>query len=115
MTSSTHRTRQSLRSQIATADTAAVNRANELNATNVLNISKQAYDNLWTYYADTMEFAWKSAENELDRMNSMAIAQLSADAQAEAARLAAKSGAGKAIGGLIGTLGTAALEFGLPF
>ena len=74
--------------------------ANELNATNVLNISKQAYDNLWTYYADTMEFAWKSAENELDRMNSMAIAQLSADAQA-AAKLAAKSGAGKAIGGLM--------------
>ena len=103
------------RREIATADTAAVNRANELNATNVLNISKQAYDNLWTYYADTMEFAWKSAENELDRMNSMAIAQLSADAQAEAAKLAAKSGAGKAIGGLIGTLGTAALEFGLPF
>jgi hypothetical protein len=103
------------RREIATADTAAVNRANELNATNVLNISKQAYDNLWTYYADTMEFAWKSAENELDRLNSMAIAQLSADAQAEAGRLAAKSGAGKAIGGLIGTLGTAALEFGLPF
>ena len=103
------------RREIATADTAAVNRANELNATNVLNISKQAYDNLWTYYADTMEFAWKSAENELDRMNSMAIAQLSADAQAEAAKLAAKSGAGKAIGGLIGTLGSAAIEFGLPF
>ena len=105
------------RREIATADTAAVNRANELNATNVLNISKQAYDNLWTYYADTMEFAWKSAENkELDPgLNSMAIAQLSADAQADAAKLAAKSGAGKAIGGLIGTLGTAALEFGLPF
>jgi len=103
------------RREIATADTAAINRANELNATNVLNISKQAYDNLWTYYADTMEFAWKSAENELDRLNSMAIAQLSADAQADAAKLAAKSGAGKAIGGLIGTLGTAALEFGLPF
>jgi hypothetical protein len=62
-----------------------------------------------------MEFAWKSAENELDRMNSMAIAQLSADAQAEATKLAAKSGAGKAIGGLIGTLGAAAIEFGLPF
>ena len=100
------------RREIATADTAAVNRANELNATNVLNISKQAYDNLWTYYADTMEFAWKSAENELDRLNSMAIAQLGSDATIEAQKLASSSAAGNAIGGLIGTLGAAAIEFG---
>ena len=55
------------RRSIATADTAAVNRANELNANAVLDISKTAYDNLWNYYADTMEWAWKSSENELDR------------------------------------------------
>ena len=101
------------RREIATANTAAINRANELNATAALNISKQAYDNLWTYYADTMEFAWKSAENELDRINSMAIAQLSADATTRAQELANSSAAGSAIGGLIGTLGGAAIEFGL--
>ena len=101
------------RREIATANTAAINRANELNATAVLGISKQAYDNLWTYYSDTMEFAWKSAENELDRLNSMAIAQLSADATTRAQELASSSAAGQAIGGLMGTLGGAAIEFGL--
>ena len=101
------------RREIATANTAAINRANELNATAALNISKQAYDNLWTYYSDTMEFAWKSAENELDRINSMSIAQLSADATTRAQQLASSSAAGTAIGGLISTLGGAAIEFGL--
>jgi len=99
------------RREIATANTAAINRANELNATAVLDISKNAYDNLWTYYADTMEWAWTSAENELDRLNSMAIAQLSADAQKAAQDAASKTAAGTAIGGLIGTLGAAAIEF----
>jgi len=99
------------RREIATANTAAINRANELNATALLDISKNAYDNLWTYYADTMEWAWTSAENELDRLNSMAIAQLSADAQAAATKAAGKSAAGSAIGGLIGTLGSAFIEF----
>ena len=51
------------------ADTAAVNRANELNANAVLDISKTAYDNLWQNYKDVMEFAWKSAESQLDRLN----------------------------------------------
>ena len=99
------------RREIATANTAAINRANELNATALLDISKNAYDNLWTYYADTMEWAWTSAENELDRLSSMAIAQLSADAQAAATKAAGKTAAGSAIGGLIGTLGSAFIEF----
>ena len=99
------------RREIATANTAAMNRANELNATALLDISKNAYDNLWTYYADTMEWAWTSAENELDRINSMAIAQLSADAQKAAQDAASKTAAGTAIGSLIGTLGAAAIEF----
>jgi len=99
------------RREIATANTAAINRANELNATSLLDISKNAYDNLWTYYGDTMEWAWTSAENELDRINSMAIAQLSADAQSAATKAAGKTAAGAAIGGLIGTLGSAFIEF----
>jgi len=78
----------------------------------VLDISNQAYANLWQYYGDTMEWAWTSAENELDRMNAMAMAQLSADATAKAQKAAAKTAAGSAIGSLIGTLGSAFIEFG---
>ena len=101
------------RREIATSDTAAINRANELNAKAVLDISNQAYNNLWQFYGDTMEFAWKSAENELDRMNAMAMAQLSATATKDAQKMASSSAAGSAIGGLIGTLGSAYLKYKL--
>ena len=98
------------RREIATADTAAVNRANELNATAILDVSKTAYDNLWSYYSDTMEFAWKAADNELDRMNNLAMAQLSADATLAAQQAASSSAAGSALGGLLGTLGSAYID-----
>ena len=95
------------RRQIATADTAAVNRANELNANAILDISKQAYSNLWNYYSDTMEWAWTSAENEIDRNNALAIAELDADTRSKVAAEGASSAAGNAVGSLIGTLGSA--------
>ena len=95
------------RREIATADTAAVNRANELNATAILDMSKQSYDNLWNYYADTMEWAWTSAESELNRMNDLAVAELSAKTQTDVAAAQKKSSAGKAIGNIIGTIGSA--------
>ena len=101
------------RREIATADTAAVNRANELNANAVLDISKEAYDNLWSYYNDTMEWAWTSADNQIERINKMAIAQLDAKARTEAMAMQSSSAAGTAIGGLIGTLGSAAIKRGL--
>ena len=101
------------RREIATADTAAVNRANELNANAVLDISKEAYDNLWSYYADTMEWAWTSADNQLERINKMAIAQLQADQMDRANEMSSGSAAGTAIGGLIGTLGSAAIKQGI--
>jgi len=87
------------RRQIATADTAAVNRANELNAAAVLDISKQAYDNLWNYYADTMEWAWTSAENDKDRVVQMALGELSAKTQSNLAQLRLDAEESGAIGG----------------
>ena len=97
------------RRQIATADTTAINRANEINAQNVLAISNQAYANLWQQYGDTMEWAWTSAENAQDRISAMAIADLDATSRFEVAQEAASSAAGTAIGNLIGTLGSAYL------
>jgi len=97
------------RRQIATADTAAVNRANELNANAVLDISKTAYDNLWQHFSDTMEWAWKSAESELDRITNVAIAELDADATTALANANKSSAAKSAIGKLIGEMGVAAI------
>jgi hypothetical protein len=86
------------RRQIATADTAAINRANEINATNVLDISKTAYDNLWQYYSDAMEFAWESADNELERQTTIATARIAADATISSAELQKDYNNSKSIG-----------------
>ena len=87
------------RRQIATADTAAVNRANELNAAAILDISTTAYNNLWQHYADTMEWAWTSAENDKDRIVQMALGELSAKTQADMAKLKLDAEESGAIGG----------------
>ncbi len=103
------------RREIATADTAAINRANELNASAILDIGKTAYDNLWNYYADTMEWAWESAESELERINNLAIANLDAQTRADVAKEQSSSAAGSALGSLVGSLGSAYIKgsFGL--
>ena len=98
------------RRQIATADTAAINRANELNAAAVLDISKTAYDNLWSHYSDTMEWAWKSAESELDRVTQLAIAEIDSEATMAGASQSNKAAATSAIGSIIGQLGAAAIS-----
>ena len=61
-----------------------------------------------------MEWAWTSAESELDRLSAMAIAQLSATAAKDAQEAAGKTAAGSAIGSLIGTLGSAFIEYSSP-
>ena len=101
------------RREIATANTAAVNRANEINANAVLEMSRDSYDNLWNYYADTMEWAWTSAEAQLDRYQEMAVEQLRADKTIEAENIAAQTESGKSIGGMISALGSAAITKGL--
>ena len=98
------------RREIATADTSAINRANELNAKAVLDVSNNQYDNLWQFYADTMEWAWKSSESEFDRIRDMTVANISADAQKEASERAASSSRGSAVGSLVATLGAAAIK-----
>ncbi len=95
------------RRQIATADTVAVNRANELNANSLLGISKEAYDNLWTYYADTMEWAWTSAESELDRIQKLAVANIQSDSLKEARAMEADAKAASGLGSMVGTILTA--------
>ena len=98
------------RREIATADTATINRANELNAKAVLDVSNNQYDNLWQFYADTMEWAWRSAESEQDRINALAVAEVSKEAQEFAAN-ASKAAAGKsALGSMLGTLGAAVIR-----
>ena len=95
------------RRQIATADTVAVNRANELNASALLNMSDTAYNNLWQYFGDSMEWAWTSAENERSRVVNLAIEQLRADSNADLAEAKLDYASSASFGKLIGTILTA--------
>ena len=97
------------RREIATADTAAVNRANEINAQALLGMSTASYNNLWQFYADNMEWAWTSAENERKRINDLAVVQLQADAQFDAMKYKADADSSAGFGNLIGSIFTSDL------
>ena len=94
------------RREIATADTAAINRANEINAAAMLDISESAYNNLWQYYADTMEYAYTAANNERDRMTQLAVAKMQVDANFDIAKWNADSNSTAAIGNAIVKIAT---------
>ena len=94
------------RREIGTADTASINRTNELNANAMLNISDTAYNNMWQYYADTMENAYTAANNERDRMTKLAVAKLNADSEFDIAKWQADASSTAAIGQAIVQIAT---------
>ena len=98
------------RREVATADTAAENRANELNAINTLDISNQAYDNMWNTYGDQMEWAVNSYESEADRVNALTLETMRQDGTEKAAKYAADSKSSSAIGGAVVSLLTAGAD-----
>ncbi len=98
------------RREIATADTAAVNRANEVNAASLLGYSQQAYNNLWQYYADNMEWAWTSAENERQRYMNLTVAKMQQDTSITLAKAKEDYESSSAFGGLIGKVLTSDLS-----
>ena len=92
------------RREIATAGTAAVNRANEINAASVLDMSNQAYSNLWQEHADMMEWAWTSSDNERDRQNAVTLSNLAAGNARSAAEYQADVQSSSAIGDFVSKL-----------
>ena len=103
------------RREIATAATAAVNRANEINAASVLDMSNQAYSNLWQEHADMMEWAWTSSDNERDRQNAVTLSNLAAGRERSQSEYAADISSSSAIGDFVSklALGYAGKAFGL--
>ena len=77
------------RRQIATVDTAAINRANEINAKAILDVSSSAYNNLWQGFRDNMEFAWKSSDNALERAKDITLRKMEDEANVASAALKA--------------------------
>ena len=98
------------RREVATADTEAVNRANELNAQNTLDISDTAYNNLWQAYGDAMENSFQAGENEANRQTNMTLTILNNKADAASAKLARDAASSASFGKLIGTVLTSDLS-----
>ena len=92
------------RREIATAATAAVNRANEINAAAVLDMSNQAYSNLWQEHADMMEWAWTSSDNERDRQNAVTLSHLAAGRERSQQNMQADVSSSSAIGDFVSKL-----------
>ena len=89
------------RRQIATADTAATNRANEINASNALQVSQQAYANMWQERADNLQRQWQDAQNTAQLLSNMAIEKLRAATDLKEVEMAQTGAAGAGIGGAI--------------
>ena len=68
------------RREIATANTAATNRANEFNATKAQELTMVAYNNTWQQFRDELEYSWRSAENTADRLNRIATTEIQSNA-----------------------------------
>ena len=92
------------RRQIATADTVAINRSNEINAKALLDISNSAYGNLWQEHRDEMDWTYKVADSESERYNALARATIAAEAQIEAAGAESDSSLWSSLGSLVGTI-----------
>lgn len=92
------------RREVATADTAAINRANEINAKAMLDISNSAYNDLWQAHRDDMDWAYQMAEGEADRINALARATLAADAEIRKQGMANDQSSISSIFSLFGTL-----------
>ena len=89
---------------VATANTAAVNAANTLNAQLSQNMTLAEYNNETQLYRDTVSFAWQAGQNDSDRANKLAVAQTGAAGQVGAAKTTATSN-------LLGTAAKAATMF----
>jgi len=95
------------RREIATQDTAAINRANEMNALATLDVSNTAYNNMWNMYSDQMAWAVSSYESEAARLNALTLETLRQEGSAAASKYASDSKASGAIGAAVVNLLTA--------
>lgn len=77
--------------EVATANTAATNAANTLNAQLSQNMTLAEYNNETQLYRDNVSFAWQAGQNDLDRANKLAVSEISASAGVKTANATAKN------------------------
>jgi len=93
------------RRDVATAETAATNRANEINAQALIAQQAAATSNMWQKQADEAEQAFSAIESGKDRFTTLAAAKMSADTSITIANIEAdyktSVAAGKGIASLL--------------
>ena len=67
------------RRQANTVDTAAQNAANQQNAMNTFNLTKDAQNALWQELRDKATYTWQGGQNQLDRISRLMSTALSND------------------------------------
>ena len=98
------------RRNVNTANTAAVNAANQINAANYLNISNTALNNIWQQFRDEADYAYTSSENSQDRAFNYAMAILDARVTADMYDKYLDEASSNAIGDFIANIGLAAFD-----
>ena len=98
------------RRQLNTANTAAINAANQTDAQNLLQISNFALSSLWQQWRDEASWVNTASENNKDRAHNIAMAAL----ERETTMALYDEDSKAALNGLIGRLGLAIFESNLP-
>jgi hypothetical protein len=91
------------RQTIQTTNTEMQFVAAQTDVQNMFNISRESLNRIWDRADAQLDYAWKTSENEADRKNKIAVAQMQIDAEKAAAK-AAKPGVAGTVGKLAGTL-----------
>jgi len=77
------------RQTIATANTAALNEANMAEVMAANNLTLQGLAELWQQERDLMNYAWTTAEKQMDRDHALAVNKIEADGAKNSALAAA--------------------------
>ena len=96
------------RQTVATANTAALNEANMAEVMAANNLTMQGLAELWQQERDLMDFAWRSANNQLERDHQLLVQKIANDNAEDSER-------GKAAGNLVSSLFNAALDIGKAY
>ena len=88
--------------EISTANTAATNAANMMNAQLSQQMTLTEYNNEIQLYRDSVTHAWQSAENDANRATTIAASEIQAAAAIQGAEIKADSDTSSDIGNFIG-------------
>ncbi len=93
------------RRDINTANTAAQNAANQVNAANYYNLSNTALNNIWQQFRDEADYAYTASENAADRAFNYAMAILESNVTQSLFDQKIAHANASAIGGFLADLG----------